>query len=47
MSSYGAFFGFKSDPFSSEIGAKNLLKLPSMGKSSDRHTFSTFIDLAY
>jgi len=39
MSSYGAFFGFKSDPFSSEIGAKNLLKLPSMVSVKERFDY--------
>jgi hypothetical protein len=39
MSSYGAFFGFKSEPFSSEIGAKNLLKLPSMVSVKERFDY--------
>lgn len=39
MSSYCAFFGFKSEPFSSEIGAKNLLKLPSMVSVKERFDY--------
>lgn len=39
MSSYSAFFGFKSEPFSSEIGAKNLLKLPSMVSVKERFDY--------
>jgi general secretion pathway protein A len=39
MSSYSAYFGFKSEPFSSEIGAKNLLKLPSMVSVKERFDY--------
>ncbi len=39
MSSYCPFFGFKSEPFSSEIGAKNLLKLPSMVSVKERFDY--------
>lgn len=39
MSSYCAYFGFKSEPFSSEIGAKNLLKLPSMVSVKERFDY--------
>lgn len=39
MSSYNVFFGFKSEPFSSEIGAKNLLKLPSMISVKERFDY--------
>jgi type II secretory pathway predicted ATPase ExeA len=40
MSSYCAFFGFKAEPFSSEIGAKNLLKLPSMVSVKERFDYT-------
>lgn len=39
MSAYCAYFGFKSEPFSSEIGAKNLLKLPSMVSVKERFDY--------
>ena len=39
MSSYCAFFGFKAEPFSSEISAKNLLKLPSMVSVKERFDY--------
>lgn len=39
MSNYSAFFGFKSEPFSSEISAKNLLKLPSMVSVKERFDY--------
>lgn len=39
MSSHCAYFGFKSEPFSSEIGAKNLLKLPSMVSVKERFDY--------
>ncbi len=39
MSTYCGFFGFKSEPFSSEISAKNLLKLPSMVSVKERFDY--------
>jgi type II secretory pathway predicted ATPase ExeA len=39
MSSYCAFFGFKTEPFSSDISAKNLLKLPSMVSVKERFDY--------
>ena len=39
MSSYLAYFGFKSEPFCSEIAAKNLLKLPSMVSVKERFDY--------
>jgi type II secretory pathway predicted ATPase ExeA len=40
MSLYCAFFGFKAEPFSSEISAKNLLKLPSMVSVKERFDYA-------
>lgn len=39
MSSYSAYFGFKTEPFSSEISSKNLLKLPSMVSVKERFDY--------
>lgn len=39
MNSYCVYFGLKSEPFSSEIGAKNLLKLPSMVSVKERFDY--------
>lgn len=39
MSSYNAYFGFKTEPFSSEIASKNLLKLPSMVSVKERFDY--------
>ncbi len=39
MSTYCAYFGFKSEPFTSEISAKNLLKLPSMVSVKERFDY--------
>ncbi len=39
MSAYSAYFGFKSVPFSSEIGTKNILKLPSMISVKERFDY--------
>ena len=39
MSTYCAYFGFKTDPFSSEISSKNLLKLPSMVAVKERFDY--------
>ena len=39
MSTYSAYFGFKSEPFTSEISAKNLLKLPSMIAVKERFDY--------
>lgn len=39
MSQYCAYFGFKSEPFTSEIGAKQLLKLPSMVSVKERFDY--------
>ena len=39
MSNYSAYFGFKSEPFSSEIGAKNILKLPAMVSVKERFDY--------
>ena len=39
MSTYCAYFGFKSEPFTSEISAKNLLKLPSMVAVKERFDY--------
>ena len=39
MSAYCAYFGFKSEPFTSEISAKNLLKLPSMVSVKERFDY--------
>lgn len=36
---YGPYFGFKSEPFSSEISSKNLLKLPSMVAVKERFDY--------
>jgi general secretion pathway protein A len=39
MSTHNAYFGFKSEPFTSEITAKNLLKLPSMVSVKERFDY--------
>lgn len=39
MSTYSAYFGFKAEPFSSEIGSKNLLKLPAMVSVKERFDY--------
>lgn len=39
MSTNNSYFGFKSDPFSSEISSKNLLKLPSMISVKERFDY--------
>jgi general secretion pathway protein A len=39
MSSYNAYFGFKTEPFSSEIASKHLLKLPSMVSVKERFDY--------
>ncbi len=39
MSIYNAYFGFKAEPFSSEISSKNLLKLPSMVSVKERFDY--------
>ena len=39
MSIYSAYFGFKAEPFTSEISAKNLLKLPSMVSVKERFDY--------
>ena len=39
MSSYCAYYGLKGEPFSLEIGAKNLLKLPSMVSVKERFDY--------
>jgi type II secretory pathway predicted ATPase ExeA len=39
MSNYCSYFGFKSEPFSSEITSKNLLKLPSMVSVKERFDY--------
>lgn len=39
MNPYCAFFGFKSEPFTSEISSKNLLKLPSMVSVKERFDY--------
>jgi general secretion pathway protein A len=39
MSAYLAYFGFKSEPFCTEIAAKNLLKLPSMVSVKERFDY--------
>ena len=39
MSAYSGYFGFKSEPFSSEISSKNLLKLPSMVSVKERFEY--------
>jgi type II secretory pathway predicted ATPase ExeA len=39
MSSCNAYFGFKTEPFSSEIASKNLLKLPSMVSVKERFDY--------
>ena len=36
---YSEYFGFKEEPFSSEINAKNLLKLPSMVQVKERFDY--------
>jgi type II secretory pathway predicted ATPase ExeA len=40
MSTYSTYFGFKSEPFTSEISAKNLLKLPSMVSVKERFDYA-------
>ena len=37
--SYSEFFGFKNEPFTSEINPKNLLKLPSMVSVKERFEY--------
>jgi general secretion pathway protein A len=37
--SYSAFFGFKHEPFTSDINPKNLLKLPSMVSVKERFDY--------
>lgn len=37
--SYAAFFGFKHEPFTSDINPKNLLKLPSMVSVKERFDY--------
>lgn len=39
MSLYCSFFGFKNEPFTAEISAKNLLKLPSMIAVKERFDY--------
>jgi general secretion pathway protein A len=39
MSLYCSFYGFKNEPFTSEISAKNLLKLPSMVSVKERFDY--------
>ena len=39
MSLHCVFFGFKNEPFSSEIHSKNLLKLPSMVSVKERFDY--------
>ncbi len=39
MNPYCAFFGFKSEPFTSEIASKNLLKLPAMVSVKERFDY--------
>ena len=39
MSSYCSYFGFKTEPFSSEIKSQNLLKLPSMVSVKERFDY--------
>jgi type II secretory pathway predicted ATPase ExeA len=39
MSTYCSYFGFKTEPFSSEISSKNLLKLPSMVSVKERFDY--------
>ena len=39
MNPYCAYFGFKTEPFTSEIAAKNLLKLPSMVSVKERFDY--------
>jgi general secretion pathway protein A len=39
MSTYNGYFGFKTEPFSSEISSKNLLKLPSMVSVKERFDY--------
>lgn len=39
MSAYNVYFGFKGEPFSSEISSKNLLKLPSMVSVKERFDY--------
>ncbi len=41
MSGYCAYFGFKFEPFTSELTAKNLLKLPSMVAVKERFEYVT------
>ena len=36
---YSEYFGFKEEPFSSEVNAKNLLKLPSMVQVKERFDY--------
>jgi general secretion pathway protein A len=39
MNPYCAYFGFKSEPFCSEMSAKNLLRLPSMVSVKERFDY--------
>lgn len=39
MINYIAFFGFKTEPFSTDVAAKNLLKLPSMVAVKERFDY--------
>jgi general secretion pathway protein A len=39
MSAYSVYFGFKGEPFSSEISSKNLLKLPAMISVKERFDY--------
>ena len=39
MSAYCNYFGFKNEPFTAEIAAKNLLKLPSMVSVKERFDY--------
>ena len=41
MSTYCAYYGFKAEPFTSEISAKNLLKLASMVSVKERFDYVT------
>ena len=36
---YKNYFGFKSEPFTAEIGTKDLLKLPSMVSVKERYDY--------
>jgi general secretion pathway protein A len=43
MSAYQAYFGLKSEPFTNELSAKNLLKLPSMVQVKERLDYAVQI----